>query len=332
MSLKLPIVSIIISAYNETKYLPLTIDSILQQTCANFEVLIFSNHYNLIARWFRQKQDVRLKFIFQRNLGIAQTLNQGIFAARGKYLCFINAGDVWHSDKLQKQIFGLDHYPEVGLIHSWLMLIDSQGKSTGKIIKYKYLGWVKREILEPNQICLQSVMLRRNCFDMVGLFDPKLQATPSWDLLIRLSHHYQFMTIAEPLVSCRKFSEANARNWPIIETDLQTTIEQAYAHAPPDLIRLKPRSYADVSLYLAKRVLQDKPDLAIANNYCHQALEHDPLISLSSEFLRIRLKIIILHYLNSDRYSRLLLSIQAAQRLFEATINQIKEYGHSLLN
>ncbi len=331
MSLKLPLVSIIISAYDETRYLPLTIDSILQQTCPDFEVLIFSNHYNLIARWFRHKQDLRLKFIFQRNSGIAQTLNQGIFAARGKYISLINAGDVWHSDKLQKQIFGLDHYPEVGLIHSWLMLIDSQGKSTGKIIKSKYSGWVKREILKPNQICLQSGMLRRDCFDMVGLFDPKLQATPSWDLLIRLSHHYQFMTIAEPLVS-RKFSEANAKNWSIIETDLQTTIEQAYQNAPPALIRLKPRSYADASLYLANRVLQDKPDLAIANNYCHQALEHDPLISLSSEFLRIRLKIIILHYLKSDRYSRLLLLIQAAQGLFEATINQIKEYGHSLLN
>ncbi|HEY9771712.1 MAG TPA: hypothetical protein V6C71_24980 [Coleofasciculaceae cyanobacterium] len=140
------------------------------------------------------------------------------------------------------------------------------------------------------------------------------------------------MTIAEPLVCCRKFSEANAKNWPIIETDLQTTIEQAYQNAPPDLIRLKPRSYADASLYLAKRVLHDKLDLAIANNYCHQALEHAPLISLSSEFLRIRLKIIIWHYLNSDRYSRLLLLIQAAQRFFEATINQIKKYGHSLLN
>ncbi len=326
MTLKLPTVSIIISAYDEIRYLPATIDSILQQTCSDFEILVFNNHSNQIARWFRHKQDLRLKFIFQRNLGIAQTLNQGIVAARGKYISFINAGDVWHADKLQKQIFGLDHHPEVSLIHSWLMLIDRQGKSTGKIIKHEYSTWVRREIFQPNQIFLQSVMLRRNCFDMVGLFDPKLQVTSSWDLLIRLSHHYQFMAIAEPLVFCRKLQETNAKNWLIAETDLYATIEQAYAHAPPELVRLKSRSYASASLYLAKAMLQNlpNPDLAIVNNYCQQALEHDPLIGLASEFLKIRSTIIILHYLKGDRYSRLLVLLEAAQRWFRVIINQIK--------
>lgn len=140
-----------------------------------------------------------------------------------------------------------------------------------------------------NQICLSSVMVRRRCFDRIGLFDHDLKAIPAWDLWLRLSHRYQLRKIPEPLVYWRKHQSSLVENLLIVETDLQTTIEKAYIDAAPESFSLKCRSYASASLFLAKNILHHHdPDPAIVNNYCYQALQQYPLIGFSSEFIKVR--------------------------------------------
>ncbi len=330
MSLKLPKVSIIVSAYQGVRYLPATINSILQQTYTNFEVLIFNDDYSQTGRWFKGRQDSRLKFIFQENLGISQTFNQGILEAQGKYLSLINVGDLWHPHKLQKQVFSLDYDSEVGLVYSWLMLIDHHGKSTGKIVK-PHPERMNSQIGVGNQVCLSSVMVRRRCFDSIGLFDHQLKAIPAWDLWLRLSQRHQLQKIPEPLVYWRQRQSSLVENLLIVETDLQTTIEKAYLDAAPELFPLKCRSYACASLFLANNVLHHHdPDPAIADNYCYQALQHYPLIGFSAEFIKVRLAVITLSCLKSDRFCRLLLLIEETEVVLRSTIHKIKEYSRSV--
>jgi glycosyltransferase involved in cell wall biosynthesis len=236
MSLELPTVSIIVFAYTEISCLSATINSILQQSDGDFEILVFSDDYHQIKSWSKRQRDPRLRFILQSNFGLATILNQGILEAKGKYTSFINAGDLWHPNKLEQQLFCLNQYPEVGLIYSCLALLDHQGQDTGRIVSSpgqneSFLQTAivsplrdllqRPEILAQNQINLSTVMLRRSCFEMVGLFNPKLQVIPDWEMWIRLSNHYQFMAIAEPLVYCRQLPEYK-RNWLTLETDLQT--------------------------------------------------------------------------------------------------------------
>lgn len=333
MSIKSPTVSVVIAAYNETKYLPATLNSILQQTFSDFEILLFHDRNSEHLQWLNLLEDRRLKLIDQDNLGVAQTFNLGIFQARGKYLTFLDTDDLWHPHKLQKQVWGLDHYPEIGLVHSWLMLIDHWGKSTGKIFKNDLSGWVESGILERNQIGCQSVMLRRCCFDTVGLFDPLLQIAPAWDMWIRLSRRFQFMAIAESLVYYRQQEYSSPNSWLVMETDLQKTIEKAYVDLPKELVTRKNRSYSYASLCLAWQVLQSQqPDPVIADNYCRQALEHSPVMSCSHEFFQVRLAVLLLQYLKSDRYYQLLSWIQANRRWLKTMINKFRTYPHNLLN
>ena len=333
MSMKSPKVSIIISAYNAMKYLPATVNSVLQQTFADFEVLIFNDgSSDKIVKWFHRLKDRRLKFISQAHLGISQTLNLGIIKARGEYVAFLDANDLWHPCKLQKQVSCLEHYPEIGLVHSWLMLIDNWGNFTGRVVKNDLSGWVEPKILERNQIGSPSVMIRRRCFDFVGLFDPQLQTTQDWDMWIRMSRRYQFMALPEPLVYYRQHQNNISKNWLVMETSFQATIEKAYANVSPELLHLKHRSYAHVSLYLAEKVLQSKkPDPVIANNYCRQALEHSPHIGFSREFLQMSLAVITLNCLKSDRYKQLLLLIQTTRRWLLAIAYKFKIYTHNWL-
>lgn len=333
MPIKSPIVSVIISAHNRTKYLSAMVDSVLKQTFSDFEVLIFHDDNSHDVEWLSLLHDERLKLISQDNLGVAQAFNLGIIEGRGKYIAFLDDGYLWHPHKLQKQVLSLDHYPEIGLVHSWLMLIDQWGKSTGKILKHDLSGWIESEILERNQIGYQSVMVRRRCFDVVGLFDSQLQITPDWDMWIRLSRRFQFMAIAESLVYYRQQENISFKNWLVMETDFQTTIEKAYANAPDELVDLKYRSYANASLCLAWQVLQSQePDPVIADNYCRQALEHSPVIGFSRDFFQVSMAVLMMRYLKSDRYYQLLLWTRANRSWLRAIINKFRRYAHNLLN
>lgn len=331
MSFELPTVSIIVSAFNGIKDLPATIDSILRQTYTNFEVLVFNHHYSRIARWYRRSPDSRFKFFFLENQGISQTCNQGIDQARGKYMAFVNAGDLWHRHKLQKQISCLEQNPEVGLVYSWIIPIAQEGRSRGKIIK-QHSGRERLQINQQNQALWLSAVVRRRCFDRVGLFDPNLKVIPHWDLCLRLNDRCQFVNLAEPLVYWRN-REHLMENWHQIETDLQIVIEKRFTEDTPWQQQLKCCSYANASLYLADIVLRGRNrDSAIANNYCHQALQHYPLIGLSPKFMLLSLAIFTLRCLKSDRYSLLLSSLQTLSSWLRTIASIVDKYAQSSLD
>jgi glycosyltransferase involved in cell wall biosynthesis len=333
MSLESPTVSIIVWGYHQgANYLPATIKSILQQTYEEFEVLLVQDSYPQIHSWFEEKIDPRLGFFPADNLSLAHVLNQGVFAARGQYISFMIAGDLWHPRKLQQQILCLADNPEISLIHSASLLIGHQGQDIGKIVSPIKEGLRTPEILAQNHISLSSVIVRRSCFELVGLFDHQLQTIPDWDLWIRLSHlsnHGSFMAIAEPLVYCRQILEASPENLLALETDLYTIIETAYANLPLRS-QQKHRSYGYASLFLAQNVLQHKnPDPAIAQNYCYQALEHDPYLLFSLKFCQLRWRIWCLHWRlflqQSDRYNRLRQLIQDGENPGKNILHKTKE-------
>lgn len=331
MSFNLAIVSIIINAYDGIKYLPATVNSILQQTYADFEVTIFGDrNCQQTLQWFGRFRDPRLKFIFQKNSGIAQTLNRGILEAKGKYICFASVGDLWHPDKLHRQIFYLQCHPEIGLVHSPITIADNRLETKVEAIKYEFSGWIEPQIIKRNLVNLYSVMVRRCCFETVGIFDSRLEIIPDWDLWIRLSRRYQFLTLAEPLV-CKQNSNSIDNNWSLIELDLQTTIEKAYSKTSVELQDFKDCSYAYASLDIAWRILGDRqPDLTIANNYCHQALHHFPSIGFAPQYIQARLAIATLSFIKKDRHTRLLLLIQTIKRWLRVIVRTTQEYGRSL--
>ena len=334
MSLESPTVSVIILAGSDNKYRSGTINSVRQQIFSDLEILIFSDGSsdNLLA-WFNRQLDPRLKLFVQQNLNTAEVLNWGLKEAKGKYIAFLKAGDLWHPHKLQKQVLCLDRCPDIGLVHSSLTSIDDRYQSVKKIIKRELSGWVEPEILERNLVDYQSAVIRRSCFDKVGLFDSQLATTFDWDMWIRLSRHYQFLAIAEPLVYYRQHRDRIPQSWLTVETDLQATIEKAYRNAPKQLLTFKNRSYAYSSLSLARQVLQHQhPDTVIAYHYCRQALEHSFYVGCSGEFFQVALAVIVMGYLKSDRYNRLLILIETGKIWLQMIFKKFGLLAHLLLD
>ncbi|UBF29192.1 glycosyltransferase family 2 protein [Kovacikia minuta CCNUW1] len=304
----MPKVSVIIPAYNSMKYLPQTLESVLQQDFTDFEVLIVNDgSSDQIEQWAAQLVDPRVRLISQENQGVSAARNAGIAQAKGEYVAFLDADDLWEPTKLAKQVQCLDSNPEVGLVHTWMFFADEQGKSTGRVLPSDAEGWVWERLAEKNLVACSSVMVRQACFESVGVFDSTLIPIEDWDLWIRIASRYPFAVIREPLMYYRKLPTSISTNCKLMEKSFCLLIEKVFQSAPPDLQLLKPRSYGHAYLCLAWKALQSADrDYNLAISFQKKALTSYPKARFSKENLRLSLAISLMRLFGSDRYTQTL--------------------------
>lgn len=129
----MPEISVVLSVYNDAKYVGVAIESVLAQTFTDFELIIIddaSTDESLsIARDFA---DERIRIVEnEENLGLTKSLNKGISLAQGKYIARMDSDDICLPTRFEKQVAYLDAHPDVGVCGGWVELIGEQagGKS-----------------------------------------------------------------------------------------------------------------------------------------------------------------------------------------------------------
>lgn len=305
----MPKVSVVIPAYNAMTYLPDTLNSVLQQTFSDFEVLIIDDgSTDHIQAWVAQNiTDPRVRLIAQANQGLSAARNTGIANAQGEYVAFLDADDLWEPTKLEVQVRYLDNNSAVGLVYNWIAVIDAQGKPTGKVWRGDIEGDVLEEVLQRNIIDCPSVLVRRKCFEEVGVFDRTLRSVEDWDMWIRIATRYNFGVTREALVYYRQHTSNMSKNWRVMEQAFHQVIEKSFESISPKLLPLKNNSLGYANLCLAWKALQSKDrDYQLASLFQQQAIAHYPKLRYSRENIRLTLAIASLRYLGANYYSRLL--------------------------
>lgn len=206
--MKTPRLSVVISSYNYGKYLKGCIDSVLQQTWNDFEIIIVNDgstdNTDSIVEPFLS--DDRIHYVKQKNAGQANAKNTGIRNAKGDLIAFIDADDLWEADKLEKQIV-LFKDPQVGVVYSTARYIDEDGNALPFEHASKYLtprsGKVTDYLFFDNFIPFSSSIVRKECFERLGMFDEHLSMGIDWDLWLRISIHYKFDYVDETLLVYR---------------------------------------------------------------------------------------------------------------------------------
>lgn len=316
----MPKVSVIIPTYNAMPYLPETVDSVLQQTFTDFELIIIDDgSSDQTVQWLSELADPRVRLICQENQGVTVARNLGIAEAKGEYIAFLDHDDLWNLTKLEKQVSCLDNNPSVGLVHTWMVLVDEHGKSTGRVMISNAEGDVWKQLLEQNSIASSSVMVRRCCFETVGVFSPArdFYTVEDWEFWIRIAASYPFAMIKEPLLSWRQHANNGSKNWRLMEQAYRLVIEKAFEAAPPELLYLKNRSYGHANLCLAWRVLQSSDkDYKKAIQFRKQAIKNYPQLRYSEEYLRLSLAIVLMQWFGAENYPKLLARIYGVRRRF----------------
>jgi glycosyltransferase involved in cell wall biosynthesis len=313
----MPKVSVVIPAYNAITYLPKTLESVLRQTFADFEVLIINDgSSDCILQWSASVRDPRVKLISQENQGLSGARNTGITQAQGEYIAFLDADDLWMPTKLEKQVLCLEDNPVVGLVYTWTILIDEADKPTGGECSYHIEGNVWEQIIVINPVSNGSTpIVRRCCFETVGLFARDLSGTADWDMWIRLASRYTFAVVKEPLTLYRQHSQNMHKNCQHMLADARIVIERAFQSVPLELLYLRSRAYAYFYRYQAwVSIYSGDYKQAI---YCRrQALLHNPHLGQSNNFLNLSLAIFLTRWFGVDSYT----SIRSINRRLKHTV------------
>jgi glycosyltransferase involved in cell wall biosynthesis len=269
-------------------------------------VLIVNDGSNdSIAAWFTTVKDDRVRLISQANQGLPGARNTGITEAKGAYIAFLDADDLWAPTKLEKQVQCLDAKPGVGLVYAWTLLIDRHGNSTGTVTAAQVEGNVWEKLLLGDVVGSGSAaMVRRSCFDRVGLFDPQLTSIEDCDMWVRIAADYPFAVIKEVLVYYRQHPTSMSRDYDKMAQNSRLKIEKKFDRVPFELLYLRPRAYGHAFLWLAWKIMSDGA-IDRANYYARQAVLHYPQLYYSAKFLRLKVVLILIRWFGADSYLRL---------------------------
>lgn len=299
----MPKVSVVIPAYNAITYLPETLDSVLKQTFTDFEVLLINDgSTDSVVTWASEITDPRVRLISQENQGLPGARNTGITHAQGEYIAFLDADDLWEPTKLEKQVQSFQGNPAVGVVYTWTLLIQEHGKPTGRIFASQAEGNVWRQLLETDVISNgSSAMVRRDCFEAVGVFDRTLTSAEDLDMWLRIAVHYQFAVVKEPLTLYRQYSSSMSKNRQRMFQNLRTVIEKTFQTAPMEMLYLRNPAYASITLNQAWWSV-DEGDYHTAKFWQQQARLHHPHVQYSEKYMRLSIAIILIRLFGSHAY------------------------------
>lgn len=302
----MPTVTVVIPTYNAINYLPKTLESLLNQTFTDFEVIIIDDgSTDTTAQWLGNLTDPKIEIVVQTNQCVAVARNLGITKAKGDYIAFLDSDDLWEPTKLEKQVQCLEANPDVGLVNTWIESIDEQGNHLSIVQAPEVEGKVWNQIIVENPILCGSVpLIRRSCFKTVGVFDPNLLSAEDWDMWIRIAASYSFALIREPLVSYRQHLKSKSNNLEMHLLHRLKIIDKTFQSVPSQLQYLKDQAYGRAYLSIAWKPLLQK-DYKTANVYRKQAVTYFPALRDSDNYKRLTLLTLAKQWLSDETYTLL---------------------------
>ncbi|MBW4452184.1 MAG: glycosyltransferase family 2 protein [Nostoc indistinguendum CM1-VF10] len=280
-------VSVILPVYKAEKYIAATVQSVLEQTYKNFEILIIDDASpDKSIDICKQFTDPRIRIISQANRGLAGARNTGIRNAQGKYLAFLDADDLWLREKLEKHLVHLDSSPKVGVSFSCSTLINDVGEPLGlyQIPKLK-------EITVPHILCRNPVgngsapVIRKEVFEAIKFqdnlhgtiedfyFDEHFRQSEDIECWIRISikTNWEIEGISEALTLYRVNSGGLSANMLKQLDSWEKVIEKTRCYAPGIVNQWEALARAYQLRYLARRAVRLQ-DGAMAVKLVNRAL------------------------------------------------------------
>ena len=213
ISTKLPLpgvpglVSVIVPIYNRECLVGKTIDSILNQTYRNVEIIAVNDGSTdgslEVLKQYSNKHPEKIVVVDQQNAGQVRARNNGILHAHGEYIAFLDSDDTWSPQKLAKQLPLFND--DVGLVYCGIHEVGPDDRISYSVpCEADMRGDIYQQLLIKNRMTGGTVVVSRKALDAVGLFDETFQAAENWDLWIRIARLFSVEYVDEPLLNYLK--------------------------------------------------------------------------------------------------------------------------------
>ncbi len=222
----MPEVSVVIPTYNSAQFLGEALQSIFSQTFDDYEIIVVNDGSTDDTESVVKLYINRIKYIYQENGGPAKARNRGIKESSSKYIAFLDADDIWLPSKLEKQVLMFRQRPELAMIFTAVLILRADGVSPSKYDKRKLLmkGNIARNIFLHSGVATPTVMVQKEIFDKIGLFEEDLRIGEDDNMWIRIAANHQIELIDEPLVKCRFHPDSLTKDKRKLLEDVQTNI------------------------------------------------------------------------------------------------------------
>lgn len=205
-----PRVSVILPAFNAANYLKQAIDSLLNQTCDAFEIILVNDGSTDggATRAIAESYGDRLRYIEQQNQGVGGALNTGVSAMQGDFFAWLSHDDLYLPQRLERQLAAYDRLGRDDIIlYSNYGLIDSDGNFIASVRMDRIVSSSPGLALLRGCVNGCTVFVPRRAFAEVGLFRAELKYTQDYELWNRMRRHYDFVLQPEMLVLTRQHAE-----------------------------------------------------------------------------------------------------------------------------
>ena len=198
----MPRVSVILPSYNRSQSVGLAVESVLKQSFRDFELCVVDDG----------SEDDTVKILdyipgafntlrLRENAGVSHARNCGIRSTDSAWIAFLDSDDVWHPQKLEKQIDATYDRPEHFLHFTDEIWIRNGKRINPKLRHRKREGWIFQPSLELCLMAPSTVLLKRELLEQCGLFDEELPVCEDYDLWLRITAHHQVSFLNEALMT-----------------------------------------------------------------------------------------------------------------------------------
>ncbi len=220
------LVSVIVTSYNHSQYLTRRMDSLLNQSYLNIEIIAIddcSTENNAeILRRYESHPKVRL-VLQEKNLGLVRSMNQGIELSSGQYVIVAQCDDDCAPQMIQRLVAALQTHPSAGMSFCRSQLIDGRDQSLGEDVVNMERTFQRRcagdtlfsgdemsrfllyACVIPN---MSALLMRRDCLDEIGGITEEFAVCVDWDLFFRAAKKYDFAYVAKPLNRFRQHANS----------------------------------------------------------------------------------------------------------------------------
>lgn len=294
----MPEVSIIIPAYNAETSILETLQSALNQTWQDFEIIIVNDgSTDKTVELVLELKDPRIHLISTPNQGASQARNVGINNVCGKYIAFLDADDIWLPEKIWEQLAALKQSPKSKVAYSWINIIDQNNQVIARGGRSQLCGNVYSHLLVSNFIENGSnLIVERQALLSTGYFNPDLSRSEDRDMWIRLAENYEFTVVPKVHVLYRQSADSLSTNVRKHAKDARRMFALAYRRAPEEFKSLWPISLYNSNLFAAYKAFQDVGNqmaCIIGLIYYSKAAWHNPKLLMKGISAKVIAKSLI---------------------------------------
>ena len=195
------LISVIIPVFNRQNFVKRAIESVLEQSLKADEIIVIDDGSDDDTPKVLKSFADKIKVITQKNSGVSNARNSGIKTAKNSWITFLDSDDIWHKDKLKKQMSFHNNNPEILFSHT-----NEEWVRDAKIVKQKKQhqkpkGFCFKENLNFCKIAPSTVMIDKKLLEDVGYFDESLEVCEDFDLWLRVLRSYELGLVEEVLTT-----------------------------------------------------------------------------------------------------------------------------------